>query len=313
MSRQLRIEYPGAFYHVYSRGNQKYPIFFSDEDRYYFLKTLREANEKFELVIQAYCLMPNHYHLSLGTPSSGISKGMHLINTSYSVYLNKKHGRCGHLFQGRFRSVLVEAQSYSYELSRYIHLNPVRAGLADGPGDYPWSSYMDYIGIRRPPSWLDTRTILGTGREEDVKAYESYVLAGIGQSPPQGYDESKRSGILGGPDFIDKIRQRAFKRSPIGQDRELSQLRVFRERASLGDLYEQSLRALGPKNRLLKSVAIYVSHRKADYTLQEIADFYGMSVSGISNARKRVEKELVENATLFRIIQEISASLKEAR
>ena len=126
MPRQLRIEYPGAFYHVYSRGNQKQPIFFSDDDRYYYLNILRQAHERLGCISHLYCLMDSHYHLTLETPDANLSQIMHFINSAYSVYLNKKHERCGHLFQGRFKAILVQADAYARTLATYIHGNPVR-------------------------------------------------------------------------------------------------------------------------------------------------------------------------------------------
>lgn len=313
MSRQLRVEYPGALYHLYSRGNEKHPIFRSDEDRYYFLRVLDDAYGKFGFVLQTYCLMPNHYHLC-ATPTLGtLSRAMHLINTSYSVYFNKKHERCGHVFQGRYRSIIVETQCYAYELSRYIHLNPVRASIVTQPQDYPWSSFLDYLGSRRPPSWLDLSTVLGTNPmiwPENREAYQSYVLAGIGKDAPEGYIASKKSGILGSSDFVDDIRRRCFSKTPVLADREKPQLRFFCYRISLSALFELTSRVLGPQNRLLKSVAIFVSHRRAGYTLQEVAEFFNMSVSGVSNARRRIERELRQNGTLSRIILEISRNLE---
>ena len=309
MSRQLRIEYAGASYHVYSRGNQKQPIFLSDEDRYYFLKILGDAHGKFGITFQAYCLMSNHYHLSASTPVGGLSRAMHFSNSSYSTYLNRKHKRCGHLFQGRFRSVLVEASSYSYELSRYIHLNPVRGGLASTPDEYPWSSYSEYCGTRVPYPWLDTTLILGrhdSNRAQLRETYKAFVMAGIGGKAPLGYHESKRTGILGSSEFVDTIRRNYLKGQEERRDREKPQLEFYRNRIPLPEILELTERALGLQNRLVKCAAIYVSHRRADYTLTEIAAFFGMSISGISNSRQRAEKEIVQNAAFARVIEEIS-------
>lgn len=314
MARQLRIEYPGAFYHVYSRGNQKQAIFLSDEDRYYFLKALGDASTKFGVVFHGYCLMPNHYHLIAETLLAKLSKVMHLVNTTYTVYFNKKRMRCGHLFQGRFKSILIEVEAYAQELTRYIHLNPVRAGLAALPEDYFWSSYKEYIGSRKPYPWLNTSFILGRGGdhlEEARLSYATFVLAGIGKEPPDGYHESKRSGILGSPEFIDRIKAKYLANQFDSPDRERPQLRVLRTRIRLADLLAMTEKILGPPNRLVRSTAIYLSHRTADYTLEEIGDYYNMSISGISNARRRIQKELEQNEILIRAVQEIVKQLKE--
>jgi len=161
MPRQLRIEYPGAFYHVYSRGNQKQAIYLTDEDRFFFLKVLHDARERLGALVHVYCLMNNHYHLALETPEANLSKIMHFINSAYSVHLNIKHERIGHLFQGRFKAILVQADAYARTLTMYIHGNPVRNGTVDRPEQYEWSSCQDYYGPRTPPVWLETRTILG--------------------------------------------------------------------------------------------------------------------------------------------------------
>ena len=160
MARPLRIEYPGAFYHVTSRGNERKDIFKSNTDREMFLSYLASAQEKYEAVVHAYCLMSNHYHLMIETPQGNLSQIMKYINSSYTNFFNIKRKRTGHLLQGRYKAILVEADAYATELSRYIHLNPVRAGMVRSPEEYRWSSY-SYYTERSSPSWLKTGFILG--------------------------------------------------------------------------------------------------------------------------------------------------------
>ena len=131
MARPLRIEYPGAFYHITARGNEKKPIFLTDEDRKKFLSLLESAVERYKAMVHCYVLVDNHYHLLLETPQANLSAVVHYINGSYTSYFNNKHDRCGHLFQGRYKAILVDKDTYAVELSRYIHLNPVRAGLGE--------------------------------------------------------------------------------------------------------------------------------------------------------------------------------------
>ena len=138
MSRPLRVEYPGAFYHVINRGNNQEKIFKNDRDREKFLEYLEKANERFSIIIHTYCLMSNHFHLLVGTPDANLSQAMQWINVSYATYFNRKRGRAGHLFQGRFKAILIDADEYLKHLSRYIHLNPVRAKLVSGPSEYQW-------------------------------------------------------------------------------------------------------------------------------------------------------------------------------
>ena len=146
MGRPLRIEYPGAVYHVTSRGNERREIFLDNDDRLTFLEILKDYHDRFDILIHAYVLMDNHYHLVLETPKGNLLKVMHGINSRYTGYFNRKYSRAGHLFQGRYKALLVEKNSYLVELSRYIHLNPVRAKVIEKPERYRWSSYRGYVG-----------------------------------------------------------------------------------------------------------------------------------------------------------------------
>jgi REP element-mobilizing transposase RayT len=161
MARPLRITYPGAFYHVTSRGNEQRDVFKSNRDREKFLSYLESSTVRYGAVIHAYCLMSNHYHLLLKTPQGNLSQIMRHINGAYTTYFNIKRKRAGHLFQGRYKAILVEADTYAQELSRYLHLNPVRAAMVAQPEEHPWSSYRYYIGTTTPPTWLNTGFILG--------------------------------------------------------------------------------------------------------------------------------------------------------
>jgi REP element-mobilizing transposase RayT len=160
MGRPLRIEYPHAFYHITVRGNERKDIFRSAGDREQFLSYLASATERYRAVIHVYCLMSNHYHLLLETPEGNLSQVMRHINGAYTNHFNTKRRRAGHLLQGRYRAILVEADVYAKELSRYIHLNPVRAGITEQPGEYPWSRYRCYSGIEQPSEWLCMDMIL---------------------------------------------------------------------------------------------------------------------------------------------------------
>jgi len=312
MARQLRIDHPGAFFHVYSRGNRKQEVFLSDEDRSYFLKILGDACGEFGVRIHAFCLMPNHYHLFAEVLFGGLSKTLHWINTSYTVYFNKKHDRCGHLFQGRFKSILVQAETYAWELVRYIHLNPVRAGLARRPEDYHWSSHPDYLGMRPRRPWLAVSSIFGHSglpSAEEVRHFEDYVLSGINAEDLTCLGQAKRTGVLGDPSFIDKVRTDFLADRPVSTDRERPQLRFFRVRPEIRDIVRAVEEALGPKNRFLKGLAILVSKRAAGYKAEEIGAFFGMSVSGVHSARQKTQKEMAHNDALGRAYEIILGQL----
>jgi len=160
MGRPLRIEYAGAFYHITSRGNERRSIFRTKGDYERFIGYLESATERYGARIHCFCLMPNHYHLLLETPRANLHAILHHLNTSYTNYFNAKTGRVGHLFQGRYRAILVEKDVYALELSRYIHLNPFRANLIKDPSDYPWSSYLAYVERGKGWEWLQTEFIL---------------------------------------------------------------------------------------------------------------------------------------------------------
>jgi len=140
MARQLRIEYEGAFYHITSRGNERRKIFFSKTDYKKFKEYLSDAQKKYNYRLHCYVLMTNHYHLLIETPDGNMSKVMHYLNGAYTNYINRKRNRYGHLFQGRYKAILVDHYSYLLELSRYLHLNPVRAGMVSKPGEYEYST-----------------------------------------------------------------------------------------------------------------------------------------------------------------------------
>jgi REP element-mobilizing transposase RayT len=161
MSRPLRIEFPGAIYHVTSRGDRLEPIFDDDADRQTFLETVGVALERFDACAFAYCLMDNHYHLVLHTRRANLSMLMRHINGVYTQSYNRRHRKVGHLFQGRFKAILVDQDAYLLEVCRYVDLNPVRAHMVAHPIDWPWSSYRAHVGEQAPQAWLDTPSVHG--------------------------------------------------------------------------------------------------------------------------------------------------------
>ncbi len=157
MSRPLRIEFPGALYHVTARGNRREAIYEDDKDRRLFLDGLGDVVDRFNWLCHAHCLMTNHYHLVVETPDGNLAKGMRQLNGVYTQTINRRHGRSGHVFQGRYTAVLVDADAHLLELARYVVLNPVRAGMVGDPGKWKWSSYRATAGKAKPPPWLGGR------------------------------------------------------------------------------------------------------------------------------------------------------------
>ncbi|MET0981297.1 MAG: transposase [Telluria sp.] len=187
MTRPLRLEFPGALYHVTSRGNRRNPIYVDDADRSAWLRVLGRVCERYHFVIHSFCQMTNHYHLLVETVEPNLSTGMRQLNGLYSQYFNWRHSLVGHLFQGRYKAILVQKESYLLELSRYIVLNPVRAKVVSSLDDWQWSSHPYFVGQEQPPSWLERNGLLnrfGNAHMEAISAYRAFVLQGINEINP---------------------------------------------------------------------------------------------------------------------------------
>lgn len=202
MARPLRVQYPGALYHVISRGNAKQDIFLDDKDRRGFLKWLKEAVKTHNLILHAYCLMGNHYHLLVETPDGNLSSAMRDLNGNYSQWFNVLRGRVGHLFEGRYKAFIIEKEAYLLTVARYIVLNPVRAGLVGHPRQWKWSSYNATAGVGKAPEWLHIDWLLGIfskKRPLAAKMYRGFVGDGLDVDP---YEDLEHDFILGSPQFV---------------------------------------------------------------------------------------------------------------
>ncbi|HEX7705001.1 MAG TPA: transposase [Thermoanaerobaculia bacterium] len=209
MARPLRIEFSGALYHVTSRGNERRPIFRSDRDRLAFLDFLGIATERFGWSVTAYVLMTNHFHLVIQTPEPNLSRGMHWLNGKYAGWYNHKHNRSGHLFQGRFKSFLIEKETYCSDVLRYVVLNPVAAKMVERPEDYRWSSYPATAGLCSAPDWLDLDSVhlsFGPDRETAQFEYRNFVLVKIG-CEERLWDKLTNAIYLGSDEWTKKMRK----------------------------------------------------------------------------------------------------------
>lgn len=232
MARQLRIEFEGAFYHVTSRGNLREAIFFENKDREKFLEILSRTKERYGYLLHVYALMDNHYHLLIETPRANLSQAMQNINTSYTVYVNRKYRRSGHLFQGRFKGIIVDKDEYLVTLSRYIHLNPVRAKIIQRPEEYCWTSYGAYTGKREANTLVDTADTLSrfaNKKEKAVKAYRAFVESGIGNEEDP-FRDLEAGIILGAKRFKEKLAGLLGKMKP---DKEFPELKRLRDKAPI--------------------------------------------------------------------------------
>jgi len=206
MARSLRIEFKGALYHLTSRGNRREEIYLHDKDRWNFLRIFSETCEHYNWICHAYCLMGNHYHILLETPEANLSRGMRQLNGVYTQRFNRKHDRVGHLFQGRYKAVLVDKESYLRELARYIVLNPVRAGLVKKPEEWRWSSYRATVGIVGPEAFLNIDFLLAVfadTRPEAAKRYAKFVSKGIGLPSP--FEKLQQQVYLGDEAFVERM------------------------------------------------------------------------------------------------------------
>lgn len=291
MGRPLRIEYAGAFYHITSRGNERKPIFRAEKDYERIIGYLESATERYGAQIHCFCLMPNHYHLLLETPRGNLSAILHHVNTSYTNYFNAKWNRVGHLLQGRYRALLVEKDSYALELSRYIHLNPVRANLVEEPYDYVWSSYRAYVEGERSWPWLRRDFLLGQmspDKKEAQKNYRRYVEEALGEPVVDPLNKVIASTLLGSENFIEWVREKWAKKK--GSPRDIPALKNLASHLDLQMLRRKSEEIFGEGTLLSRKTALYLGHRYSGLSLGEIGKFFGgISPSAVSQNTRRFQ------------------------
>jgi putative transposase len=313
MARPLRIQYPGACYHVTSRGNEKKDIFTSQKDRAKFLNYLESAVVRYGAVIHVWCLMNNHYHLFLETPAGNLSQIMRHLNGAYTTFFNIKQQRTGHLFQGRYKAILVEADQYAAELSRYIHLNPVRAGIVDTPEKYLWSSYRCYIGQNKPQAWLKTEFILSSfgGKIAATKSlYREFVeekLKGKYDSPLQA---TIASTLLGSQKFVEEISVRYLGEKQ--DERNVPAVKKLVHRPSIDEILHK-IKAELAGEKLERNIGIYCCQKYSGAKLQEIGEFFGMSDSAVSQTSRRLALKTETDLRLKKLIKQIESTLNFVR
>jgi len=275
MSRPLRLEFAGALYHVTARGDRREDIYESDTDRRLFLNVLGSVCERYNWVCHAYCLMSNHYHLLIETPDANLSKGMRQLNGVYTQAFNRSNDRVGHVFQGRYKSILVDKQSYLLELARYIVLNPVRAEMVRSARDWRWSSYRATAGQVSAPKWLSVDWLLasfGSKKANAVAAYKQFVSDGRGRPSP--WRELRNQVYLGGDEFVKTML------ALIDGNKELSEIPVSQRRARPESLEFYKERATD------RNEAIVAAYRSGGYSLKEVGDYFGLHYSSVSGILK---------------------------
>jgi len=213
MSRPLRIEYPGAWYHVMNRGRRAENIFSGKNDYQVFIDLLKECSELWNVRISAFCLMQNHYHLLIQTPDANLSRCMRHLNGVYTQRYNRSHHCDGQLFRGRYKSILVDEDSYLLQLVRYIHRNPLRAGLVDNMDNYLWSSHIGYVSQSKKWQWLNRDFILSMlsqDKRKNRKIYRQFVNLEDSEEISRVFERKKRPSLLGSDAFISRIRDKFY-------------------------------------------------------------------------------------------------------
>lgn len=275
MARPLRIEFPGSFYHVTSRGDRHEPIYLDNADRINWLALFGHVCQRFNWICHTYCLMDNHYHIVVETIDGNLSKGMRQLNGVYTQAFNRRHDRVGHVYQGRYKAILVERDNYLLELSRYVVLNPVRAGMVKNVDQWSWSSYSAMIGKSDYPDWLQTKWVLSQfskQRKRAIAAYINFVHAGIGL--PSIWNDLQGQIYLGKEAFIKKMQQH------VQLDKNISEIpRIQRSTQAKALSYYSSFKE--------RNTAIVAAYQTGNYTMKAIADEFGVHYATVSRIVKK--------------------------
>jgi putative transposase len=308
MGRAWRIEYEGALYHVLSRGNEQKDIFYDEHDRRMFLRTIGEMSERFEIDIFAYVLMGNHYHLLLKTHRPNLSKSMQWLGLTYTIRFNLQHSRSGHLFQGRFKSILVQNDAYLMRLSCYIHRNPLRAGIVERLAEYGWSSYKAYAYGEKMPEWLITEPIFSQFKRKDKhKAYREKVQR-YAREEKKLWEDFRHGMMIGSKNFVDKIRSAYLPENlhkEIPQQRDLAkgidpEARLKEAAGVLGydlDFFRRMPR-ITKADRDNRDLLVLSIWKTGVLTNDGIGRLFGMTYSSVSHIVKSIRLKMAQDPTL---------------
>jgi len=320
MTRPWRIEFEGAYYHILSRGNEQRNIFSDNDDRVLFLQTLGKMSDRFEVEVYAYVLMDNHYHLLLKTNKPNISKSMQWFGTTYTRQYNIKHRRNGHLFQGRFKSFLIENDEYLMLLSCYIHRNPLRAGIVRRLADYPWSSYPVYAYGKRSPEWLLTKPILSLLDTKDKHMAYRKLVQDYSREEKRIWEDFRHGLFLGSQKFIDRIKSKYLQECPDVEMpqkrqvlRETNPEKILKKAAKVlkcdTDDFLQSSR-ISDSNKLNRDLLIYLLWSSGWYSNQEIGRLFGLGYSSISRRVTIMKSKISKEDEINKRLKEIKSLIK---
>jgi len=318
MSRPLRIEYEGAWYHVMNRGRRSERIFEGGKDYLLFIELMKDATELWDIGISAYCLMPNHYHMLINTPRGNISRCMRHIDGVYTQRFNRSHGFDGPLFRGRFKSILVDGDSYLLQLVRYIHRNPVRAGVVESLEQHPWSSHKGYLSAAKKWGWLHKDFIfsmLSHEKRTQLRAYRQFMKTEDSEEIAQLFERKKWPAFLGNEKFASWLRGKFFEHkrdAQIPESAELApELGAIKKEVCTYYRVEQSelLKSKRGSFNEPRSMAIYLARMLRKDSLMDISSEFGLSgYSSVSSVLQGIGKQLLKN----RRLQERYEVLKKA-
>ena len=320
MARPLRIEYPGAYYHVMNRGQSRRHIFMEDKGRQSFLDLLGDINRLWKVEIYAYCLMDNHYHLLVSTPAGGLSRAMRHLDGIYTQKFNRIHHRDGPLFRGRYKAILIDAEEYFLSVVRYIHKNPLGGGVVTDIDRYRWSSHWGYLNKKQCPDWLDTA--LGLSWIGGLKEYQRFMHGEIEEEIEEFYQGPYQKPVLGSKEFIGRVKERLGDKARVEQDKPESR-RVFR--LELGDIVRATVREYGTEVEELKRrkrggenevrmVAIYLGRQLGGHKHEEIGKVVGLEkTSSVSSAYLLMKGRMGKEKQLVRRVRRIEEALKKSK
>lgn len=319
MSRPLRIEFPGAWYHVMNRGRRGEEIYSGPDDFESFIELLKESIELWDVRVSAYCLMTNHYHLLIQTAEANLSRFMRHLNGVYTQRYNRAHGCDGQLFRGRYKAILVEEDSYLLELVRYIHRNPLRAVMVGKIDQYAWCSHPGYLSSADKWSWLHKDFILAmlaVDIKKRLKAYREFIAQGDSEEILQIFDKKKLPGILGEDEFVDWVKATFFEDKAHKQVPESGQLApdIDRIKETVCQYYGvekvslmHSMRGVSNEPR---NMAIYLTRILRREGLTNISSEFGMQgYSSAGSAIDRVRKRLSTDKELRKRIAAIKQNI----
>lgn len=317
MSRPLRLEYPGALYHVSSRGNERRNIFRDDTDRIRFLDYLAKSVDMFGWIVTAYVLMSNHFHFVVELTEANLADGMRWLNSKYARAFNSRHERVGHLYQGRYNAPLIDKEHYGLRVLRYVVLNPVRAGMVKTPEEYKWSSYRATIGAIPAPDWLavdDALWNFGRDRETAQKEYRQFVQAGIAieDSP---FDDLVGGLYLGSEEWMDRVKEE-LHRKPRPDDHPRAQREP--DERTMADVIKAVAETYGINEQMLRltrggearTLAAWLGRHEARLGLRAIAAGLRVrSIGHVSNVIRLCDRQMKESSSLQKTAGEITDRL----